>query len=138
MISEDTLAGIISELRFSTARSGGAGGQHVNKVSSKVILDFHIQSSAFLSPQEKYILLSRLGKKVNKEGNLQVISQEDRSQYRNKDTAIKKFVLLIRGAFTEKKKRRPTKATKASKERRITSKKRRSVIKKLRGGPSED
>ena len=138
MITESTLSGIISELSFSTTRSGGAGGQHVNKVSSKVILEFNIGASGFLSLLEKEILLRKLSGKINKLGILQVVCQEDRSQFRNKDTAIKKFVALIRLAFTERKKRRPTKATKASKERRITSKKRRSVIKKNRGGRIED
>ena len=132
MLSPEKLAGILSEVSFSTARSGGAGGQHVNKVSSKVILSFNIKTSRVLEPAEKELLLFRLSKRVSASVEIAVFCQEDRSQYRNKEIAIKKFVAILRSAFALPKKRRATKATKASKERRMDSKKRRSRLKKLR------
>lgn len=121
-----------SEFKFKTSRSGGAGGQNVNKVSTKVELDFDVPSSVLLSDEQKQIILSKLENKITKDGILQIVSQTERSQLANKEIAIKKFYELIHKCFVFQKKRRPTKPSKSSKEKRLTSKKRDGEIKKMR------
>lgn len=122
-----------SEFIFHTSRSGGSGGQHVNKVSSKVELLFDIQNSQLLSTEQKDTLQRKLYSKISKDGILRVVAQTDRSQYKNKETAVKKFYEIIVNAFKEKKKRKPTKPSKISKQKRIDTKKKKGEIKKLRG-----
>ena len=121
-----------SELTFKTSRSGGAGGQNVNKVSSKVELDFNVTDSALLTKEQKQIIFTRLAKKINKEGVMQIVAQTERNQLGNKETVIRKFYDLLTKCFIEKKKRKPTKTSKAAKEKRLETKKRNSEIKKLR------
>lgn len=115
-----------NEFDFATSRSGGAGGQHVNKVSSKVELRFHVDNSALLSPEEKEIIKQKLVNKINNEGYLQIISQVERSQLLNKQIAITKFYQLIVKALTPVKRRRATKPTKASIQTRLEEKKKLS------------
>lgn len=123
---------IKDELEFTTSRSGGPGGQLVNKVSSKVMLRWDIASSPALDADQKQLLLEKLKSRLVQGGVLLIVSQESRSQHDNKDTAISKLNELLKEAFRKKKKRKPTKATKSSRERRLTSKKRASEKKEWR------
>lgn len=110
------------ELVFTSSRSSGPGGQHVNKVSTKVELRFHIPNSGLLNDEEKDILLIKLKNKINSEGELIIVSQDERSQLKNKEKAIEKFYDLLQKALTPPKKRKPTKPTQASKEKRLEEK----------------
>lgn len=126
------------EFVFSTSRSGGPGGQNVNKVSTKVELRFNVIESVLLWADEKEIILNILKNKINKEGELVLVSQSERSQLGNKEKVIEKFYVLISKTLTPKKKRKPTKQTKASKEKRLQSKKLNSERKGLRKSINTD
>lgn len=121
-----------SEFTFKTSRSGGSGGQHVNKVSTKVELDFDVVNSKILTDEQKDIITNKLAARITVEGILQVICQTERSQLRNKIAAIAKFHELIDSCFVVIKKRKATKVSKAVKERRLLAKKRNAEIKKMR------
>ena len=120
------------EFIFKTSRSGGKGGQNVNKVSSKVLIEFHINTSQLLSEKEKSILLEKLASKLTKDDVLQIVSQTERSQLENKEIAIKKMYATLNKCFVVRKKRTATKPSKSSVEKRLNSKKRNSEVKKLR------
>ena len=117
------------EFVFQAYRSGGPGGQNVNKVSSKVELRFNIANSALLSENEKEIILAKLVNKINKVGELVIVAQTDRSQIKNKEKVTEKFYLFIEKALTPRKKRFKTRPTKASVEKRLESKRVQSQIK---------
>ncbi|WP_339792264.1 alternative ribosome rescue aminoacyl-tRNA hydrolase ArfB [uncultured Imperialibacter sp.] len=123
---------ILSELVFSATTGGGPGGQHVNKVSTKVTLRWSIQESAIISDEQKAILLSKLANKLTKEGELLLSSHESRSQLKNKEEVIRKLSSLIQQAFERKKARKTTKPGKAAVQRRIDAKKKLSEKKKWR------
>lgn len=123
---------LIKEIVFKASRSGGKGGQNVNKVSTKVEINFHIDASLILTPEQKQVLHQKLIPYINKEGILQIVSQSERTQLGNKRMALKKFDEVLKSAFYIPKNRKPTKPTKASKEKRILQKKRLSEIKNLR------
>lgn len=125
---------ISAEISFRTARSGGKGGQNVNKVETMVEGYFDITRSALLTPDQKTILQQTLAGRINAEGLLQVRSQEARTQLGNKELVVKKMHDLIRKALTPRKKRVATKPSKAAKEKRLQFKKRLSEKKQQRRG----
>ena len=125
---------LLKELSFSTARSGGPGGQHVNKVESKVILSFDAKQSSILSDSEKKTLVAKLANKLTKDGVLIVYNQETRSQLENKKRVIREFIKLLEKAFYKPKFRKKSKPTKSSVQKRLTQKKHRSEIKQSRKG----
>lgn len=121
-----------TEVSYKTSRSGGKGGQNVNKVSTKVELDFDVHNSKLLTEEQKEIILRKLDSRITSEGILQVVSQSERTQLKNKKVALAKFYELIELAFFIKKKRKPTKTPRSAIEKRLKAKKRNSEIKKLR------
>lgn len=134
-ISEERRSRLINEFKFSASRSGGPGGQNVNKVSTKVELRFALFQSDVLSDSEKRTINFKLVKRINLEGEIILVSSVERSQWRNKETVIDKFFVLVEDALTPIKKRIKTKPTKASKRRRIEGKKLLSQKKDLRKKP---
>lgn len=124
---------LLSEAQFKTSRSGGKGGQNVNKVSTKVELVFDIAASAILTETEKAKLLTKLAVKLDNEGLLHVVSQASRSQADNKKTATEKLLKLIENGLKDPKKRVATKPKKSSVQARLNTKKKTGEIKKLRG-----
>ena len=123
------------ELVFTTSRSGGPGGQNVNKVNSKVTLQFDIENSLLLTPEEKVLLKEKLSSRITRLGVLVVTSQESRSQVENKEVVLEKFNKLIFKAYEKKRPRKATRPTKGSKQQRLKKKKVVSEKKQWRKKP---
>ncbi len=121
----------LSDVRFRFSRSGGPGGQNVNKVSTRVELIFDVHGSS-LDPEIKKNVRSKLYQKLDSAGCLHVVSQESRSQWKNKQDAIEKFAFLLKKVTRPVKHRTPTAATKSSKNARLARKKGRGELKKTR------
>lgn len=124
----------LAEITFIAARSGGPGGQHVNVTSSKVTLLFDLDASPSLTEADKAHVRETLAGRIGKDGVLRVVSQTSRSQFANKEIALERFAALLRETLTPRPPRRKTRATLASKLRRLDTKSRRSSIKRERSG----
>tara|TARA_R110001583_G_scaffold44966_1_gene142182 strand:- start:13357 stop:13758 length:402 start_codon:yes stop_codon:yes gene_type:complete len=126
---------IIKELNFKAVRSSGAGGQHVNKVSSKVELSFDLINSIALSLEEKELLQKKLKTRLSKEFILMLQCDESRSQHKNKEIVIKRFFEVITNGLIVPKKRKPTKPSKSSIKKRLEKKKKQAFKKVFRRKP---
>ncbi len=126
---------IRSELQYKAVRSSGAGGQHVNKVSSKVVLTFAIADSESLSEEEKTLAVRNLAPRLTAENILILNCDEDRSQLKNKEIVTKRFLEIITKALIVPKKRKPTRVPRSVIEKRIKEKRNQSEIKQSRQKP---
>lgn len=126
-----------SEFVYSTSRSGGPGGQNVNKVSTKVELRFNLRYSQNFSLEEKELLFRKLKNKINKEEEILLVSRSERTQLMNKNAVMQKFYVLVSKALTIPLKRRSTRPTFTSKLKRLELKRNRSNLKKQRNQSDE-
>ncbi len=120
---------VTSELNFKAVRSSGAGGQNVNKVSSKIVLIYDVATSQGLDEDEKILLYSKLKTKISQENLLILTCDEDRSQFKNKKIIIKRFFEMLEKALAKPKVRKATKISKGANEKRIQEKKKAGEIK---------
>jgi ribosome-associated protein len=128
----DRLAIAVEELTFTASRSSGPGGQNVNKLSTRVTLQFDVLRSPSLTEEQKGRIIAKLKSRISKDGLLRVSCQQTRSQAANRDRAVERFVELLRLALTRKRPRRTTIVPASARARRLEEKKRRGRIKAAR------
>jgi len=121
-----------SELTFVSSRSSGPGGQHVNKVSTRITIQFNVLLSTSLTDEQRQQIMQKLKTRINRDGMLQISSQASRSQFANKEAVLLRFSELIKQALFRKPVRKKTKISKAVKQRRLDQKKQQSNKKKMR------
>lgn len=126
---------MIKELKFKAVRSGGAGGQHVNKVSSKIELTFDLGNSEGLSEEDKALLIQKLKSKLTKDNVLLLQCDESRSQHKNKEIAIDRFLNIISEGLIVQKPRKATRPSKSSIHKRLEKKKKQAFKKAFRKKP---
>lgn len=129
---------LINELNFKASKSSGAGGQHVNKVSSRIEVFFNLNTTEALNEKEIELILLKQKNKINKDNTLSISCEETRSQHRNKDLIIERLIALLKTSLVRPKIRRTTKPTRASVKRKSENKKRQSSKKVLRKPPKLD
>jgi ribosome-associated protein len=134
LIKKPGLEEIETELKFTTSRSGGPGGQSVNKVNSKVTLRWDVGNSTAIDDEQRTKIMTTLAKVINNDGEVVITAQTNRSQLQNKQEVIAKLDTLLTRAFTVRKVRKATKPTKSSKLKRLDNKKKQSIKKNLRRG----
>lgn len=137
IISEERIRRLATEFIFSASRSSGPGGQNVNKVNTRVELRFSIIASAFLLGHEKHKIQTKLKNRINLDGELILVAQSERSQWRNREKVTAKFFELIEKALTPTKRRIKTSPTFASRVKRLDNKKKISQKKQMRKLPDE-
>jgi ribosome-associated protein len=121
------------ELLFSFSRSGGPGGQNVNKVNTRVTLCFDVAHSPSLNDEQRERIMSRLATRIDKDGVLHIVAQVHRSQAQNREEAVARLVRLLADALTVLAPRKPTKMSRAARARRVEEKRRRGQVKQSRG-----
>lgn len=120
------------EVRFTFSRSGGPGGQNVNKLNSRATLWFDVENSPSLTAYQKLKIRRSLAGRINKDGVLQVAAEQHRTQKANRDDALQRFTELLAAALAEKKVRKKTRMSAGAREKRLQAKKRRSLLKTCR------
>lgn len=133
LVITPTLTVPAREIKFRFARSGGPGGQNVNKVESRVELLFDLASSGTFSDTQKHRILTALQKRLDADGVLHIVVQESRSQWQNREFALMRLAELLKSALTPRKRRVATRPSHGSKEERFREKKKRGEVKKSRG-----